>query len=133
MQGSVDQMAEMRFSEACERNKDFILEVLRQAFRDCATVLEVGSGTGQHAVYFAGNLPHLTWHTSDLDSCHDGIRQWLDEAALPNTRGPLPPDLCQTAWTVPDVAAVCSSNTAHITSWPSGGGLVGGVGWLCPS
>ena len=120
------------YAESCDNNRGPILDVIRPLFAGCAYVLEIGGGTGQHAVYFAGNLPHLTWHTSDLESCHDGIRQWLDEAALPNTRGPLLLDVCQPDWTVPDVDAVFSANTAHIMRWPMVEGLFDGVGRLLP-
>ena len=64
------------YSEACERNKDPILEVLRDAFAACVRVLEIGSGTGQHAAFFSEHLPHLVWQTSDLAIHHDGINAW---------------------------------------------------------
>ena len=81
------------FAEACERNRAPILEVLRGAFAECASVLEIGSGTGQHAVYFAAALPHLVWQTSELPANHAGIRAWLEEAQLPNLRMPLALDV----------------------------------------
>ena len=55
-----------RFSDACERNRDAILQVLRRVFADRKAVLEIGSGTGQHAAYFAPALPHLAWQPSDV-------------------------------------------------------------------
>ena len=81
------------FAEACERNRGPILEVLHEAFADCTSALEIGSGTGQHAVYFAAALPHLVWQTSELPVNHVGIRAWLEEAQLPNLRLPLALDV----------------------------------------
>ena len=74
----------MPCSEACERNKGPILEVLRSVFADRSHVLEIGSGTGQHAVYFAAALPQLIWQPSDREQHLAGIGLWLDEARLPN-------------------------------------------------
>lgn len=105
------------FSEACERNKEPILGVLREVFAGTREVLEIGSGTGQHAVHFAAHLPHLTWHPSDLPANHPGIRAWLSEAALPNVRAPLALDVYQADWPVRAVDAVFSANTAHILPW----------------
>ncbi len=105
------------FSEACERNKEPLLAVLREVFASACEVLEVGSGTGQHAVYFAARLPHLTWHASDLPASHPGIRAWMAEAALPNVRPPLALDVYESDWPVRSVDAVFSANTAHILPW----------------
>jgi len=84
-------MPDKPFSPACERNREPILTVLRRHFADRRHVLEIGSGTGQHAVHFAAAMPWLTWQCSDRAEHLPGIRQWLDGAALPNT--PLPLDL----------------------------------------
>ncbi|HTE13632.1 MAG TPA: DUF938 domain-containing protein, partial [Burkholderiales bacterium] len=67
------------FSEACERNRDPILQVLREDFAQARHALEIGSGTGQHAVYLAQHLPHLTWQTSDVAEHHAGIEAWIKE------------------------------------------------------
>ena len=87
------------WSAACERNRGPILDVLRESFADRRLVLEIGSGTGQHAVHFAAALPHLQWQTSDRAPNLAGIRAWLDEAALPNTPPPIELDVAR------DVAA----------------------------
>ena len=105
------------FAPACERNRDPILEVLRRQFARCRTVLEVGSGTGQHAVHFAAALPSLTWQCTDLPSRLPGIRQWLDEAGLPNTPPPLPLDLAG-PWPAGPYDGVFSANVLHIVDWP---------------
>lgn len=116
------------FSDSCERNKDPILNVLRSVLADRHTVLEIGSGTGQHAVYFASQLPHLTWLTSDLPANHAGIRAWLDEALLPNVQPPIHLDVVDQPWRVPPVDAVFSANTAHILSWPLVEQMFSGIG-----
>jgi cyclopropane fatty-acyl-phospholipid synthase-like methyltransferase len=105
------------FSVACERNQAPILEVLRERFAACRTVLEIGSGTGQHAVHFAAAMPHLVWQTSDVPAHLDGIRQWLAEAALPNTPPPLSLDINDAAVPTGPFDAVFSANTLHIMSW----------------
>ena len=104
-------------SSACERNRDPILEVLRQHFADRKSVLEIGSGTGQHAVHFAAALSHLVWQTSDRMENHAGIRAWLDEAALPNTPPPLDLDV-KGVWPPGPFDALFTANTLHIMGWP---------------
>src|SRR5689334_10348704 len=98
------------FASACDRNRDPILDVLRVHFADRRRVLEVGSGTGQHAVYFAAAMPWLSWQCTDLASQLPGIRQWLDEAALPNTPPPLELDV-SAPWPGGPYDAVFSANT----------------------
>jgi hypothetical protein len=104
-------------SIACERNREPILAVLRQHFADRREVLEIGSGTGQHAVHFAAALPHLTWQTSDVGENIPGMTAWLGEAALPNTPPPLELDV-DDEWHSAAFDAVFSANTLHIMSWP---------------
>jgi cyclopropane fatty-acyl-phospholipid synthase-like methyltransferase len=118
------------YSESCVQNREPILSVIEPLFRDRKDVLEIGSGTGQHAVYFAAKMPHLTWHTSDLAENHAGIRAWLDEAALPNTTGPVSLDVLDRPWSAPEADAVFSANTTHIMHWDSVVALFGGVGEL---
>jgi cyclopropane fatty-acyl-phospholipid synthase-like methyltransferase len=105
------------FSQACENNKQPILAVLRRVFANSKQVLEIGSGTGQHAVFFAAHLPHLFWQTSDLPENHAGIRDWLREAQLPNLGAPLVVDADQQNWLVVPVDTIFSANTLHIMSW----------------
>jgi SAM-dependent methyltransferase len=100
---------------SCARNRDVILDVLREHFADRRRVLEIGSGTGQHAVHFAAALPQLSWQTSDRIECHPGIRAWLDEAALPNLPPPLALDVSG-AWPLQRYDAVFTANTLHIVS-----------------
>jgi cyclopropane fatty-acyl-phospholipid synthase-like methyltransferase len=109
-------MLEKPYSEACERNRGPLLAVLRDALADCRSVLEIGSGSGQHAVYFAAELPHLTWQPSDLPALHPGIRAWLAEAQLPNLRPPLALDVAG-SWPAGLFDAAFTANTLHIMSW----------------
>lgn len=102
---------------ATERNRGPILEVLRVHFASSKHVLEVGSGTGQHAVHFAAALPHLHWQCSDRDERLSGIRAWLAERSLPNTPAPLPLDV-DGAWPEQRYDAAFTANTLHILSWP---------------
>ena len=110
-------MAEKPFAPAAERNAEAILEVLNQAFRDCKEVLEVGSGTGQHAVYIAAALPHLSWQTSDVDDNHRAIQAWIDDAGLTNVASPLSLDVRSATVEPQSYDAVFSANTAHIMSF----------------
>jgi len=102
------------YAESCAENRDPIFAVLEPRLRNCTELLEIGSGTGQHAVYFAEELPHLTWHTSDRDENHPGIRAWLEEAGLVNVRPPLSLDVLRDSWPQGPFDAVFSANTAHI-------------------
>lgn len=101
---------------SCERNREPILEVLRERFADRRDVLEIGSGTGQHAVHFAQALPALRWQCSDRAENLPGIRLWLDEARLPNTPPPIELDVGG-AWPTHRYDAVFSANTLHIMAW----------------
>ena len=115
------------YSEACERNKAPILEVLKSWFLHPGGVLEIGAGTGQHAVHFAAHLPHLIWTSTDREENHEGIRMWFEEAALPNLQGPLALDVRQQIWPVEKALYVFSANTAHIMSWREVEAMFAGV------
>lgn len=105
-------------SPSAERNRAPILDVLARHFAARRRVLEIGSGTGQHAVHFAAALPQLVWQASDRAENLPGIRAWLDEAALPNTPPPLEFDINQPEWPAGAFDAVYSANTLHIMAWP---------------
>jgi cyclopropane fatty-acyl-phospholipid synthase-like methyltransferase len=104
------------FSDACERNRDPIFSALRSHFSDRERVLEIGSGTGQHAVYFAEKMPSLIWQSSDRAENLPGVRAWLDEAVLPNTPPPIDLDV-NDDWPTDRFDAIFSANTLHIMSW----------------
>jgi cyclopropane fatty-acyl-phospholipid synthase-like methyltransferase len=106
-----------QYSEACDQNRSPILNILRNEFSEVHHVLEIGSGTGQHAVYFSRHLPHLQWQTSDLEENHASIRAWLMEAGLANARPPLSLDVSRDEWPAVQYDGVFSANTAHIMSW----------------
>ncbi|AMO58665.1 methylase [Endozoicomonas montiporae] len=119
------------FSQACENNKRPILKVLEHFFTESGKVLEIGSGTGQHAVCFAQHLPHLVWQTSDLPDNHPGIRQWISEAGLTNLKLPFELDVSSDTWPVDGIDYVFSANTSHIMPWESVVKMFEGVGkWL---
>jgi cyclopropane fatty-acyl-phospholipid synthase-like methyltransferase len=120
------------YSEACDRNGAPILAVIQPLLSGCRAVLEIGSGTGQHAVFFAERMPHLLWHTSDREENHAGITSWLAEAGAANLQSPLSLDVSQSSWPAPAVDAVFSANTAHIMHWDEVEAMFAGVGRLLP-
>jgi cyclopropane fatty-acyl-phospholipid synthase-like methyltransferase len=95
-------------------------------------VLEIGSGTGQHAVFFAQQLPYLQWHASDVTEYLAGIAMWLSEYTGHNLHGPHLLDVTQSDWPPLPVDAVFSANTAHIMHWPTVQAMFTGVGQLLP-
>jgi cyclopropane fatty-acyl-phospholipid synthase-like methyltransferase len=116
------------YAESADQNKDAILAVLRQEFQSCRSVLEIGSGTGQHAIYFASHLLHLTWQTSERAEHLPGIQLWLQEANLENIRAPIELDVDMPKWpVVGEVDGVFSANTAHIMSEASALRMLSGV------
>jgi len=108
------------YSQACENNKQPILEKLIEAFSDTQQVLEIGSGTGQHASFFGGHLPHLHWQTSDLSVNHEGINQWINDSGCTNVSAPIELDLNE-SWSLSEkgliVDGLYTANTLHIVSW----------------
>ncbi len=121
-------MNDKPYSESCEQNRVPILAVLREAFAGRRHVLEIGSGTGQHAVNFGAELPHLVWQTADVAQHHPGIRAWLSDAALPNVLPPLALDVNESGWHGGRYDAVFSANTLHIMGWPEVERFFAGVG-----
>jgi len=119
------------FSEASERNRAPILGVLRRVFGDRTAVLEIGSGSGQHAAYFAPALPHLVWQPSDVAENLPGIRLWREEAQTPGLREPLELDV-ERPFPAVEADAVFCANICHILSWPQVERLFAGIGALLP-
>lgn len=114
---------------APERNKAPILEVLKRVLPSSGTLLELASGSGQHAVYFAQHLPGLVYQPSELDPENlASVRAWVAEAALSNLREPLELDVCSNDWGVGEVEAVFNANMVHIAPWAVASGLFAGLG-----
>ena len=105
-------------SDACERNKGPILEVLREAFSGCKHVLEIGSGTGQHAVHFATEMPWLVWQPSERAGEMAGLRKRIVYEGPKNLRAPIPLDVTAPPWDVRRMDGVFTANTLHIMGWP---------------
>jgi SAM-dependent methyltransferase len=119
------------FSEACERNKDPILAVLREALAGCSDVLEIGSGTGQHAVHFARHLPWLEWQPTDRGEYLGSLAARVRLEGPANLRQPLELDvLADRPWPAGEADAVFSANTLHIMSWGAVEAAFRGIGSL---
>lgn len=116
------------YSESSEQNKFPILDVLKQYLPESDSVLEIGSGTGQHAVFFAEQFPHLKWHCSDQAEYLNGIQMWLEDSALENIKGPLLLDVNQDIWPLDKTSAIFSANTVHIMGWSSVVSMFEGIG-----
>ncbi len=111
-------MQQKPFSQACENNKKPILNLLQVFLKKPQTLLEIGSGTGQHSVYFAKYLPHVQWQTSDRLENHRGIQDWHESVSLKNLQLPILLDVaCEDDWPETQFDSVFSANTAHIMSW----------------
>ena len=108
---------ELPFSVACERNKKSILSILREALAECNEVLEIGSGTGQHAVHFGTHLPWLTWQAAEMLENQTFLRLRLEREAPENVKAPLVLDVREADWNAGQVDAVFTANTFHIMSW----------------
>lgn len=121
-----------QFSLACERNQEPILEQLKIYLKDAHQVLEIGSGTGQHAVYFSRHLSHLIWQTSDRIEYHPSINAWLQEEENDRALAPLVLDVAQSAWPQRQYDAVFTANTCHIMHWHEVEDMFNGVAELLP-
>jgi SAM-dependent methyltransferase len=115
------------FSDACERNKGPILDVLYTAFAGCTRVVEIGSGTGQHAVHFARHLPHLQWQPTDRAEHLPGLAARIAAEGPPNLASPVELDVFAEPWPAVRGDAVFSANTLHIMSWPAVEALFAGL------
>lgn len=104
------------FSQSCENNKSPILQIIRKVFVRPVTVWEIGSGTGQHACFFARELPHLTWQPTDRSEYLPGIQRWVADAKLSNLKPPLALDVTHSVWPCTGIEALFSANTLHIMS-----------------
>lgn len=128
----------VRFSQSADNNKQSIADVLAQAFEGTSTVLEIASGTGQHAVHMASRLSHLSWQPSDLSENLAGLNARIDLEAPRNVQPPIELDIGVRPWPVQTIDGIFSANSLHIISWPlvedffSGvGEVLAGGGTLC--
>lgn len=124
-------MAETKpFSQACENNKQPILQKIASVFTQPGTILEIGTGTGQHAVHFARNLPHITWQPSDHPDNYQLCLPWITESKLANLiETPLSLNVSTDDWhQLPPINGVFSANTAHIMTWQDVQAMFRGIG-----
>ena len=120
-----------RHAPATERNREPIAQVLRQVLPSRGTVLEVASGTGEHAAWFAGLFPDLIWQPSDPDpDAIASIAEWRDEAGLSNLLAPVLLDASADSWPVEQADAILCVNMVHISPWAATLGLLRGAGRL---
>ena len=106
------------YAESCEQNQQPILDVLKTVFTEPGKVLEVGSGTGQHAVFFTQQLPHVHWFPTDVEDALPGIRLWIAEAGHDRITLPRALDVNMEIWPFRNMDYVFTANTTHIISWP---------------
>jgi SAM-dependent methyltransferase len=124
-----------RHFPATARNRDVISDVLKRYMPASGTVLEIGSGSGEHSIYFAGLFPHLDWQPSDPDPLNlDSIQAWIDTAMpdAPNIRRPLPINASDVILPIDAADVVICTNVIHISPWDATEGLMRNAGALLP-
>lgn len=120
-----------RHAPATDRNREPILAILRKELPETGTILEVASGTGEHAIHFARALPKLIWRPSDPDpAAIASIRSWAENARLPNLRPPLVLDAAAPEWPIDAADALLCINMVHISPWEATIGLIAGAARL---
>lgn len=123
-----------RHAPATARNSEPIAAILRDVLPETGTVLEIASGSGEHAIFFARAFPHLGWLPSDPDpSAIASIRAWAEAARLPNLRPPLTIDAAAPDWPVEAADAILCVNMVHISPWEATVGLMRQAGRLLPA
>lgn len=122
-----------RSAPAALRNREAIAEVLGEWLPESGLVLEIASGTGEHAVYFAERFPQLEWQPSDLHpDALESIAAWRAKAGRPNVRAPVIIDAASVEWPIDRADAVLSINMVHISPWASALGLIAGAADVLP-
>jgi cyclopropane fatty-acyl-phospholipid synthase-like methyltransferase len=121
------------YYQACENNKYAIFRVLQRHLEGPGDVLEIGSGTGQHAVFFAAHLPEIQWQPTDKSDEHASIRAWIADTEVVNVNSPLMLDVTRTPWPVTRADAVFSANITHVVPWSTVEAMMAGVGGLLSS
>ena len=123
-----------RSAPAAQRNREPIAEVLSDWLPLSGLVLEIASGSGEHAVYFAERFPALEWQPSDVHpAALQSIEAWRSAAVLPNLRAPMVIDAASPDWPIQRADAVLSINMVHISPWESALGLIEGAARLLGS
>jgi cyclopropane fatty-acyl-phospholipid synthase-like methyltransferase len=126
-------MIEKKSAPAALRNREPIADVLAEELPSSGTVLEIASGTGEHAMFFAQRFPHLEWQPTDPDpEALASIEAWRGEADLPNLRAPLALDAASPEWAVTRADAMLCINMIHISPWEASEGLFAGAARLLP-
>jgi cyclopropane fatty-acyl-phospholipid synthase-like methyltransferase len=120
-------MMKKPYSESCDQNKAPILSVIKPLFSSASNILEIASGTGQHAIYFAEKMPQLVWNTSDCTEYLEGINLWLKDAALTNVNNPVELNVSTSQWPDISVDGVFTANSVHIMHQQDVQNLIKGV------
>ncbi len=126
-------MMQRPYAESCDENKQVILGVIKTIFSDPGKLLEIGSGTGQHAVYFTEKLPHISWQPSDIKDQMAGIKLWVQDADHDRIQSPVVLDVSDESWPFENMDYVFTANTTHIVSWTHVTGMFKGVGKVLKS
>jgi cyclopropane fatty-acyl-phospholipid synthase-like methyltransferase len=128
---SVDQR---QFAPATARNREFILPILQRVLPAKGNVLEIGSGTGEHAVFFASKLPNLTWQPSEMNAdALPSIQAWVEYSAVPNISSPIVLDVNAAQWPILHFGALVCINVIHYSPWSSTQALFAGASILLPA
>ncbi|WP_082728057.1 DUF938 domain-containing protein [Burkholderia mayonis] len=126
-------LSSRQWAPATERNREPILDVLKRVLPARGIVLEIASGTGQHAVHFAAALPDLVWQPTDTEAAaRASIAAWAADAALPNLRAPLALDVCVEPWPLAAADAIVCINMIHIAPWAAACALFDGAARVLP-
>lgn len=121
------------YAESCDDNKQVIFEVIKKEFSDAGKLLEIGSGTGQHALYFAEQLPDIIWHPTEMEENVAGINLWIEDATHDRIQSPQILDVKNSCWKFNDIDYVFTANTTHIMSWSHVISMFEGVGKILNS
>ncbi len=108
---------EKPYALSCDKNSEPILEVLKKYLTGYKSLLEVGAGTGQHAIFMAPHFPEMTWTLADLADRHEGIQMWLKDFPRSNVKGPVEYEVGQDSFPEGNFDSVFTANTLHIMSW----------------
>jgi len=126
-------MSQRPYAESCDENKQVIFDVIKNIFSEPGRLLEIGSGTGQHAVYFTRQLPHIIWQPSDIEDQIVGIKLWMEEVDHNRIQPPVVLDVSNGLWPFENMDYVFTANTTHIISWLHVVAMFKGIGKVLKS